>query len=411
MSAIHVEVGRPSLVYLKTHDAIQRTARFVSSVGGTRSGKTYANLQAIFELAVADKTPTITSVVSETFPHLKRGAIRDFALALGDAYDERCWNKSSSTYTVPGSGSIIEFFSADSPAKVHGPARDRLFLNEVQNIPWETARQLFVRTRGLVILDYNPTHDFWAQQEIEPRKECITIHSTFEDNKDAETGVSFLSPEQIQEILANKHDSNWWRVYGLGLLGSLDGLIYPDFELIDEMPEGEKLREIGGIDFGFSDPTAIVRVLADHGRKTAYIDEIAYRKQMKNDAIVQALQEAGFARTTNIWADCEDARAIAEIAAASRLKVIACNKSAPVRSDKRKFQIQWMQGWRLCVTKRSLNVIKDLRNYAFEKDADGKTTSFPIHDWSHGPDAMRYALYSEFAGRESAGNYSFSVIR
>ena len=263
---------------------------------------------------------------------------------------------------------------------------------------------MFVRTSGLILMDYNPAATFWAIEQIEPRENCIVIHSTYKDNP-------FLSQEIRDEIEANQGDENWWKVYGLGLLGSLDGLIYPDFELIDEMPEGDKLREIGGIDFGFSDPTAIVRVLADHGRKTAYIDEIAYRKQMKNDAIVQALQEAGFASTTNIWADCEDARAIAEIAAASRLKVIACNKSAPVRSEKRKFQIQWMQGWRLCVTKRSLNVIKDLRNYAFEKDADGKTTSFPIHDWSHGPDAMRYALYSEFAGRESTGNYSFSVIR
>jgi len=191
-------------VYYKTQEAIYKTDRFVSSCGGTRSGKTFASLQCLFELAVQDQVPSITSVVSETFPHLKRGAIRDFQDALGDYWDEKCWSKGESIYTLPN-GSIIEFFSADSPAKVHGPARDRLFLNEVQSIPYEIARQLFVRTRGLVLLDYNPTHSFWANELIELRPECVTIHSTYKDN-------SFLSAEQVAEIEANRRDRNWWQV-------------------------------------------------------------------------------------------------------------------------------------------------------------------------------------------------------
>ena len=397
---------RTSAVYDRTRDAIGRTSRFVSSCGGTRSGKTFANLQLIYLMAMDDSPahPTITSVVSETFPHLKRGAIRDFPLALGDAWEESRWAKGSSVYTCPN-GSIIEFFSADSPAKVHGPARDRLFLNEVQNIPWEIARQLFIRTRGLVLLDYNPTHEGLVQQQIETRPECVTIHSTYKDN------LAFLTDEQIREIEANQHDKNWWRVYGLGELGTLDGLIYPDIELIDEMPPADGLREIGGVDFGFHDPTAIVRVLADHGRKCAYIDEIAYQREMRNGDITAALVGAGFSRATNIWADAAEPKSIAEIAAGSGLRVRACDKSAPVRSEKRRFQLQWMQGWKLRVTKRSLNLIKDLRNYAWEKDVDGNFTGFPIHDWSHGPDATRYALYSEFAGNEGAGQYVIGFNR
>ena len=188
-------------VYTRTRDAIARTDRFVSSCGGTRSGKTFANLQLIYELAALDKRPTLTSIVSETFPHLKRGAIRDFPIAIGDYYDDRCWNKSDSTYTLPN-GSVLEFFSADSPSKVHGPARDRLFLNEIQNIPYEIARQLFVRTKGLILMDYNPTATFWGNELVEPRPDCITIHSTYKDN-------ALLSPEQIREIEANQGDLNW----------------------------------------------------------------------------------------------------------------------------------------------------------------------------------------------------------
>ena len=390
-------------VYDRTMDAIIATDRFVSSCGGTRSGKTYANLQAIFELALQDKKPRITSVVSETFPHLKRGAIRDFQVALGDYWNESCWSKGEYIYRLPN-GSVIEFFSADSPAKVHGPARDRLFLNEAQSIPYEIARQLFVRTRGLIILDYNPTHTFWVNEQIETRPECVTIHSTYLDNP-------FLSSEQVAEIEANRNDRNWWQVYGEGKVGTLEGLIY-SFDQIDEMPDGNGLRETWGIDFGFThDPTAIVRVLADTGRKIAYVDEIDYRTGMVNGDIADVLKSEGIGRHVHIWADAAEPKSIAEIGAASGCNIRPCDKSAPVRSDRLKFQLLWMQGWKLFVTKRSLNVIRELRNYTWAKDRDGRLTDQPVDVFNHALDAMRYALYSEIAGNENAGNYVLGFNR
>lgn len=387
-------------VYDKTMDAIIKTSRFVSSCGGTRSGKTIANLQALYKIACQDRTPSLTSVVSETFPHLKRGAIRDFSTALGEEYDERRWNKSESIYTCP-SGSLIEFFSADAPSKVHGPARDRLFLNEIQNIDYETARQLFVRTTGLVLMDYNPTASFWGNELIEPRDECVTIHSTYKDN-------SFLTAEQIREIEANKNDKNWWKVYGLGEFGTLDGLIY-DFQLIDEMPDRAGLTEVWGLDFGFThDPTAIVRVLADTRKKILYAEEICYRTGMLNADITAALQEAQLQRHTHVWADAAEPKSIAEIGRAGGFNIRACDKSAPVRSSRLTFQLQWMQGWTLYVTKASVNLIKELRNYTWAKDRDGNLTNVPIDTWNHACDAMRYAAYSEIAGNKGTYHISFN---
>lgn len=387
-------------VYDKTMDAIIKTSRFVSSCGGTRSGKTIANLQALYKIACQDRTPSLTSVVSETFPHLKRGAIRDFSTALGEEYDERRWNKSESIYTCP-SGSLIEFFSADAPSKVHGPARDRLFLNEIQNIDYETARQLFVRTTGLVLMDYNPTASFWGNELIEPRDECVTIHSTYKDN-------SFLTAEQIREIEANKNDKNWWKVYGLGEFGTLDGLIY-DFQLIDEMPDPAGLTEVWGLDFGFThDPTAIVRVLADTRKKILYAEEICYRTGMLNADITAALQEAQLQRHTHVWADAAEPKSIAEIGRAGGFNIRACDKSAPVRSSRLTFQLQWMQGWTLYVTKASVNLIKELRNYTWAKDRDGNLTNVPIDTWNHACDAMRYAAYSEIAGNKGTYHISFN---
>lgn len=386
-------------VYNKTLEAIIKTDRFVSSCGGTRSGKTFANLQALYELAIQDKRPTLTSVVSETFPHLKRGAIRDFSVAIGEAYDERCWNKSDCTYTLPN-GSVIEFFSADAPSKVHGPARDRLFLNEVQNIPYETARQLFVRTRGLILLDYNPTASFWANEIIEAREDCVTIHSTYKDN-------SHLTPEQVREIEANKNDRNWWKVYGLGEFGTLEGVIY-DFETIDAMPEPTGLRESWGIDFGFThDPTAIVRVLADTGRKIAYVDQRCYKTGLLNSDIASVLLSNNVPRHVNIWADAAEPKSIAEIGSDTGLRVRSCDKSAPTNSSRLTFQLQWMQGWKIYVTKASVDGIRELRNYTWAKDRDGRLTNSPIDTWNHFCDAMRYALYSELAGN-SPGQYIIS---
>lgn len=399
---------KKSKVYYKTRKAICDTDGFVSSCGGARSGKTIGILQNLFELAACDYTPTITSIVSETFPHLKRGAIRDLPVALGDLWDETAWSKGESILRVPNRGgteSILEFFSADAPAKVHGPARDRLFLNEAQNIPYETARHLFIRTRGLKLLDYNPTHDGWMQQKIETRPECVTIHSTYKDN-------DYLTPEQIREIEANENDANWWRVYGLGLVGSLEGLIYPDFELIDTLPSADGLREIYGVDFGFThDPTAIVRVLADTGRKVAYVEQICYQTGMLNTDIAATLNGQNIGRHVAIWADAAEPKSIAEIGAATGLRVQACDKSAPVRSDRLKFQIQWMQGWKLRVSKSSLDIIHELRNYCWAKDRDGQMTDHPIDTFNHALDAMRYALYTELAGNEAAGQYNLGYRR
>ena len=388
-------------VTMMTSDAIRRTARYVSSCGGTRSGKTFAMLQCILALAEMDTRPTITSVVSETFPHLKRGAIRDFKAIIGERWDEAAWSQSNNAYTLPN-GSVIEFFSADSPAKVHGPARDRLFLNEVQNIPFDTARQLFVRTRKLILMDYNPTHSFWADQRIEVRPDCVTIHSTYLDNVDWETGDTTLSPEQVAEIESNRDDRNWWTVYGEGKVGTLEGLIY-DFEMIDAMPTDGSLREVYGMDFGFTnDPTAIVRVLADTGRKILYVDERCYRTRMLNADIAAFLAADGVTRAVEVIADCAEPKSIEDIAR-NGFRITPCDKDAPVRSEKRVFQIHWLQGWKLRVTKDSVNLIRELRNYTWAQDRDGNPLNVPIDGFDHCLDALRYATWTKFADGE--GNY------
>ena len=390
-------------LYDRMLDALMRTSRYVSSCGGTRSGKTVTNLQLIYALAAADRRPTITSVVSETFPHLKRGAIRDFqTVALGDLWDERCWSKGESIYTLEN-GSIIEFFSADTPSKVHGPARDRLFLNEVQNINYETARQLFIRTRGLIILDYNPTHSFWAQEIIEPRADCVTVHSTYKDN-------NFLTAEQIREIEANRDDENWWRVYGLGETGRLEGVIYT-FDQVDEMPPADGMLETYGLDFGFTNSfTAIVRCFIHRGRKEIWLEEVLYRRGMLNGDIAEELKARKIPAGVVIYADAAEPKSIAELQAAG-LNVAKCEKTTEGdRHNPITNQVNELQGYKIHVTKFSVNLIREMRGYVWATTTTGERLNVPVKVNDHACDAFRYGCYTPIAN-PGYGQYNITFSR
>ena len=198
----------------KLVDAYHSGKRFVICQGSTRSSKTYSVLQLpdYLHRYKYDK-PVITSVVAMTLPRLKRGAIRDFKNILGSDWDKSAWNGTDFIYTYPN-GSIIEFFSVDSE-KVYGAQRDNLVVNEGQFINKETARQLLIRTAGRVITDFNPTKKFWID-DIEERRpsDCVRFITTYKDN-------SFLSVEQVAEIESNQYDTEWWKVFGLGLSGNI----------------------------------------------------------------------------------------------------------------------------------------------------------------------------------------------
>lgn len=368
-------------VYDRIVAAARQHPRYLLSEGGTRSGKTFAALQFLWFLIGKDKQPTINSVVSETMPHLKRGAIRDFQQILGQTWDDTLWNKSDSIYIHPVSGSKLEFFSADAPAKVHGPARKRLFINECNHIDWDTARQLFVRTSGLIMLDYNPTHLFWANEIVEQREGCCKVHSTYKDNP-------FLSAEQVREIESNRNDTNWWRVYGEGKTGILEGLVFPDFLQVDTLPEQtDGMIEAYGLDFGFTnDPSVLIHVLVDTRKRELWADELFYRTGMLNADMAQEMKLAGVGRTA-VYADAAEPKTIEELRRWG-LNVLPCYKAT-----RKAEQLQAMKGYALRVTKRSLNMIRELRGYTWQKDKAGAWLNEPIGVQDHSIDALRYGSF------------------
>lgn len=391
-------------VFWKLYAAAARRPRVISQRGGTRSGKTYSTLQFLhLVITVSDGPGDVTSVVSETLPHLKRGAVRDFERIVGrplSACGE--WNASALTWTY-ANGARLEFFSADSPDKVMGPARKRLFVNECNHIRYETYRQLAVRTTGLILLDYNPAAMFWAIEKVEPRADCVCIRTTYEDNRD------FLSADQVAEIESNRGDEKWWKVYGLGEIGTLEGTVY-DFDTIDALPEERSsFVEVQGLDFGFTnDPTARVQVLADTGRKVLYCRQRCYRTRMLNSDIIADLKADGVPPNVEVFADCAEPKSIEEIRRAG-FRIMPCDKDAPVKSDKLAFQLQWMRGWRLLVTKDSLDLIEELRNYTWAQDRDGNPLNWPVDRFNHLLDALRYAVWTKFGRDAGRGQYRITI--
>lgn len=358
--------------------------RYLDSCGGTRSTKTYSALQVLIILALKDKKPTITSIVSETLPHLKKGAIRDFKeiMANEGLWEEDRWHETDKIYTF-ANGSIIEFFSADTPGKVHGPGRDRLFLNEAQNVAWEVANQLFIRTRGVILIDYNPTHAFWVHSEIQPDPRTRTIRSTYKDNR-------FLTKDQIQDIENQKKNEGWWRVYGLGEVGVLEGVIY-NFIQVDSLPDNPKYIDFYGLDYGFTnDPTAVVHIKADPRKKVAYLDEVIYQTHLHNSDIVKLLKQQGVQPRATIYADSAEPKANDEI------KLAGFNVIGSYKGKDLKYQINMVQEWTIYVTKRSVNLIHESRNYIWATDKDGKPLNTPIDLYNHGMDAMRYGIFTKF---------------
>lgn len=352
--------------------------RGVASKGGTRSGKTWATLQMFHILCTNSEKPLVISCVAATLPMVKRGMQRDFKtmLVTEGVWDENAFNKSEGSYTYPN-GCMIEFFGVDNASKVHGSARDILFVNEAQGIPREIFRQLDIRTRKKVVIDFNPVRKFWGETEFVGDR-YITIRSTYKDNP-------YLTKEQVGAIEKNRDDANWWRVYGEGETGGVEGNVYPSYEVIEDMPETFTGRCLG-LDFGFvNDPTAIVDIRFQGW--DLYVDLLCYETGLLNASIADYLTSNMLHRLITVCDNAEQ-KSIVELQQ-RRIKAIPCVKGRGSVAG----GIAQVKQFKLHVTKRSVKLLDELDNYKWIKDESTDTyTNEAIDAWNHALDALRYGV-------------------
>lgn len=347
--------------------------------GGTSASKTISILLVLIDLAQRDTKATLTSVVSESIPHLKRGAMRDFKniLQAHHYWSDARWNATDSIYTFE-TGSQIEFFSSDNGDKLRGARRDRLFINEANNVSFDAFTQLEVRTKEFVYLDWNPSNEFWFYTEIEPRWDNVEhIILTYKDNEALDLNI-------VAAIEQRRHNKSWWKVYGEGQLGEVEGKIFTGWQVIDEIPHEARLERFG-LDFGYSnDPTAIVAIYYYNG---GYIlDEVLFQKGMSNKQLADTLLNQ---RKAMVIADSAEPKSIDEI------RAFGVNIQPATKGPGSVLQrIQMAQDQQISVTKRSTNIIKEERNYLWITDKDGRILNEPDHLWSHSMDAFMYGLSS-----------------
>lgn len=363
--------------------ALQKIASLTKKIralqGGTSSSKTISSLLYLIHLSQTDKTPKLASVISESVPHLKRGAMRDFKnIMIAHKYwKDDLWNATDSIYTFE-TGSQMEFFSADNSSKLRGGRRDRAFINEANNITLESFDEIEVRTKEFVILDWNPTREFWFYTDVKGKREDVDhIILTYKDNEG-------LSSEIVSSIEARKNRKGWWKVYGEGQLGEVEGKIYKDWNIIDEVPYEARLERYG-VDFGYSnDPTSIVAVYRYNGG--FIVDEITFQKGLSNRQIADILLSE---RRELVIADSAEPKSIDELISYG-LNVSGADKGP----DSVRNGIQTLQDQRISITSRSVNIIKEYRNYLWKTDKDGKILNVPESGFDHAMDALRYAITS-----------------
>jgi phage terminase large subunit len=366
-----------------TQKVFQLTKKIRAVSGGTSASKTISILVWIIDYAQNTQNKVVT-IVGESVPHLNLGAKRDFMnIMVSNGYWKDSNWAESGVYTFEG-GTIVEFISFDKFGKAHGPRRDVLFLNEANYLPYKIVDQLITRTRKVVWMDWNPTADFWFYDEMLNKRPIDFIGDggnypplTYKDN-DA------LDQDSIDEIEAHTNPA-WRKVYIEGKRGEIEGKIYRDWQIIDEIPFGARLERYG-LDFGYSnDPTAIVAIYYFNG---GYIlDEICFTKGLSNKQIADIILNQPKKALT--IADSAEPKSIDEIRAHGVLIQPTVKGKDSVLQG-----IQAVQDQPISVTKQSVNVIKEYRNYLWETDKEGRVLNVPEHTWSHSMDAIRYGMNS-----------------
>ena len=362
--------------------------------GGTSAGKTFGILPVLIDKAARHEGIEI-SVVAETIPHLRRGALKDFLKIMkwtGRFFEDR-FNKSLLRYEF-ANGSVIEFFSADDSSKLRGARRDILYINECNNVTFDSYNELAIRTRKEVYLDFNPSNEFWVHKELKDEPDSDFLILTYKDNEALDQSIIDQIEKNKEKAKTSSYWANWWKVYGEGQLGMLEGVVFSNWKLIDTIPKEAKLLGIG-LDFGYTnDPTAIIEIYNYNGQRI--VNEIAYQTGLLNSDIARILP-----KHVIVYADSSEPKSIDEI---KRHGITI--KGVTKGKDSINYGIDVMQRNEYLVTSNSSNLIKELRSYVWDTDKQGNRLNKPIDFNNHAIDAFRYHEMETLGIGSNYGSYA-----
>ena len=371
------------------HKAYNSETRITCLQGGTRSSKSYSLAQLFIVKCLEDTGKTYT-ICRKTLPALKATAYRDMLQIIKelDLYTEEKHNKSELSYQL--NGNLLEFISVDQPQKIRGRKRNCLWLNEANEFTYEDWQQLILRTTEKIYLDYNPSDPYsWIYDKVLVRDDCTFIKSTYKANP-------FLDKDTVAEIERLKDlDPDYWQVYGLGEIGSVQTMIFRKFDLVDEV-QGNLVGY--GLDFGFTNsPSALVAVY--QADDNLYIKEMLYEKRLTNTDLANKLREFRIDRQSEIVGDSAEPKTIEEIYRQG-FNIKPAKKGAGIHLG-----IDIMRRYKLHITKDSLNAIKEFRGYKWATDKNGDVLNTPVKVNDHLIDATRYLCLNKLSISHSGKYY------
>jgi phage terminase large subunit len=362
--------------------------------GGTSASKTYSILAVLINKALSIHGIEI-SVVAETIPHLRRGALKDFLKIMkwtGRFFEDR-FNKSLLRYEF-ANGSVIEFFSADDSSKLRGARRDILYINECNNVTFDAYNELAIRTRKEVYLDFNPANEFWVHTELKDEPDSDFLILTYKDNEALDQSIVEQIEKNRDKAKTSSYWANWWKVYGEGQLGMLEGVVFSNWKTIDTIPKEARLLGIG-LDFGYTnDPTAIIEIYAYNGQRI--VNELVYQNGLVNSEIAKRLP-----KNVIVYADSSEPKSIEEI---RRLGITI--KGVTKGKDSINYGIDVMQRQEYLITNQSVDLIKELRSYIWDTDKTGRRLRKPIDFNNHAIDALRYHEMETLGIGATYGSYA-----
>lgn len=361
---------KTSELYLANLNA---TEDLVINQGGTSSGKTIAILQALFSIAIREKADFL--IVGQSIPNLKTGALKD-ALDIIDGSEELkslilSFNKTDRELVFT-SGSTMIFKSFQNSQDARSGKREYTFFNEINGIPMPifTEIALMGRTKIRTWVDYNPNEEFYIHNFI--GKPSVKFLRTWHEHN------PFLSQKIRDKIEALKEiDEDLWKVYGRGMTGKIEGLVFRKWKQVEAVPEGAEY--IGsGLDFGFTnDPTAGVDVY--RVEDNLYVVETLYQTGLTNPDIYKHLE-----KSHRYIADSAEPKSIEELKRMG-LKVEGATKGA----DSINASIDILKRFNLHLIGH--NLVKEFKSYKWRVDRKtNEPMNEPVDFMNHLIDALRY---------------------
>jgi phage terminase large subunit len=360
--------------------------------GGSSSGKSYGIAQYYLE-AILDQDRNILALrkVRNT---VKNSLFALFVQIINKHNMNELYNINKTDQTITSiTGYKIVCAGLDDPEKIKSITFDKgivtdIWLEEATEFTEEDYNQLTLRLRGKsrkrkrIRMTFNPinkTHWIYKRFFTQEHENVYIDKFTYNDN-------DFLENEDKERIEELKDlDSVYYEVYALGNWGVLGNLIFSNWKVqtFDDIEnELQPLRY--GLDFGFSNPAASIKVHYKANERILYIIDEIYEKGLTNDKLADLLKEKEF--NGYIRCDSAEPKSIRELRNHG-VKSISVKKG----KDSIRHGINWLKQQSIIVHPRCQNIINELGMYKYKTDKDGNVLEEPVDANNHAIDALRYA--------------------